>query len=47
MQVIPNKYLATNLNRMTAEPGSLLKANNVRVDGGRIRSRNGQSLLVP
>lgn len=47
MQVIPNKYLSTNLNRLNAGPGSLLRAKNVRIDGERIRQRNGQNLLNP
>lgn len=47
MQVIPNKYLSTNLNRLEAGPSSLLRAKNVRIDGGRIRQRNGQNLLNP
>ena len=47
MSLIPNKYLQTNLNRMTAGPGSLLKAENVRLDGARLRQRHGQDLLIP
>jgi hypothetical protein len=47
MQVIPNKYLSTNLNRLNAGPSSLLRAKNVRIDGGRIRERNGQNILDP
>lgn len=47
MQVIPNKYLGTNLNRIEQGPSVLLKANNVRIDGSRIRQRNGQDLVIP
>lgn len=47
MSIIPNKYLATNLNRMQSGPGTLLRANNVRIDGGRLRSRRGQNLMTP
>ena len=43
--VIPNKYLATDVNRMTAGPSVLLRANNIRLVNGIIRERYGQDLL--
>lgn len=43
--VIPSKYLQTNLNRYETGPQALLRAQNVRLDGGRIRSRIGQDFL--
>jgi len=45
--VIPHKYLSTNLNRLAEGPSGLLVANNVRIEGGVIRRRKGQQLIIP
>lgn len=47
MQIIPNKYLRTNGNRIQNGPSSMLKANNVVFDNGKILSRLGQQLMEP
>lgn len=44
--VIPNKYLATNLNRLATGPSGLLKALNVRIEDGILRARKGQNLII-